>query len=136
MNQEELKNILALHKIWLHSNGTEDKKANLKRANLEGANLEGANLEGANLEGAILRNANLKGANLEGAILRYTDLWGANLEGANLREANLDYCYVSPNTKILGNLLITEFYNKYYNYWQVKSWVELDEAGLARELYK
>ena len=66
----------------------------------------------------------------------HTDLERANLEGVNLEEANLEYCYVSPNTKILGNVLITEFYNKYSTFWVVKSWVELDQAGLGMELYK
>jgi len=111
MNQTELNKIIKEHKLWLVSNGTEGKRADLKEADLREANLEGANLKEA-------------------------DLVGANLEGANLERANLNHCYVFPNTKILGNVLITEFYKQYSSYWIVKSWVEFDEAGLAMELYK
>ena len=126
MNRTELNKILKEHKLWLVSNGTKGKKANLRESDLEGVNLEGA----------ILRYANLKGANLEEVNLKGVDLRGVDLEGANLERANLEYCFVSPNTKILGNVLITEFYKQYSIWWEVKSWVELDEAGLAMELYR
>jgi len=111
MNQEELNKIIKEHKLWLVSNGTKGKRADLRGVDLRGANLEGANLWGVDLE-------------------------GVNLKEADLRGANLEYCFVSPNTKILGNVLITEFYDPYYSWWVVKSWVELDEAGLGMELYK
>ena len=120
MNQTELNKILKEHKLWFASNGVKGKKANLREANLEGAILRYADLKGA-----ILRNANLEGVNLR----------NANLEGANLEGANLKYCFVSPGTKILGNVIITKF-NSYDNFWQVESWVKLDETGLAMELYK
>ena len=156
MNQTELNIILEHHQLWLDSSGKKGKKADLEGVNLRYTDLEGANLEGAilgytdlkrvNFKGVILRYAdlrgadlqgvNLEGANLEGVILRNANLKGANLEGVNLEEANLEHCYVTPGTKILGNMLLTEFYNKYRTFWVVKSWVELDEAGLAMELYR
>jgi len=88
MKQEELNEILNLHKKWLNSE-VGGKRANLERANLEDANLIGANLRGANLIGANLIGANLRGANLIGANLRDANLRGANLRGANLERANL-----------------------------------------------
>ena len=72
-SQEELKEILRLHKLWLA-----DRRGGVK-ANLQDANLQRANLQRANLQGADLRGANLQGANLRGANLR-----GANLQGADL----------------------------------------------------
>ena len=51
--EEEIKEILANHKLWLEGNNT-GKRANLESANLVRANLYGANLERANLESANL----------------------------------------------------------------------------------
>ena len=84
-SEEELKNILNLHKKWL-----DDDPAG-KMANFQGANLQGANFQGANLQGANLRSANLQGANLRGANLQGANLQGANLQGAYLQGANLQY---------------------------------------------
>ena len=80
MKQDELDEILRLHKLWLAG---EDGGA---KADLKGADLGGANLGGANLGGAILAGAYLRGANL-----RRADLCMANLRRANLKGANLDY---------------------------------------------
>jgi len=93
MINEELKEILNKHKLWL-----EDKEkgkradlygADLRGADLHGADLYGANLYGANLRGADLYGADLRGANLSFANLRGADLYGANLYGADLRGADL-----------------------------------------------
>jgi len=136
MNQTELNKIIKEHKLWLVSNGTEGKRADLREAYLRGANLEGVDLKRTNLGGANLRGANLRNADLRGVDLEGVDLWEVDLEGADLRGANLNHCFVSPNTKILGNVLITEFYKQQYSiWWEVKSWVGLDEAGLAEALY-
>ena len=51
--QEELKEILELHKKWLNYD-KEGVRANLKGANLYRVNLKGAYLIGANLDGANL----------------------------------------------------------------------------------
>jgi uncharacterized protein YjbI with pentapeptide repeats len=55
LTQEELKDILEMHKLWLDTEGIEGAKANLEGANLKDANLRGANLEGTNLEGTNLK---------------------------------------------------------------------------------
>ena len=78
MTNEELKEVLRLHQMWLL-----DKEGGV-RADLIYANLRYADLSDANLRGANLRYANLSGANLSGA-----DLSGANLSGANLSGADL-----------------------------------------------
>ena len=53
MTNEEIKNILRLHKMWL------DGVYEGERADLRGADLRGADLRGANLSGADLISANL-----------------------------------------------------------------------------
>ena len=54
MNEQELKEILEQHKLWLHG------EPNGKRANLHGADLHGADLCGANLDFSQL-NLSCKG---------------------------------------------------------------------------
>ena len=61
MTNEELKEVLRLHQMWLF-----DKEGGVR-----------ADLSGANLSGADLRYADLSGANLSGADLRCADLSGA-----------------------------------------------------------
>jgi uncharacterized protein YjbI with pentapeptide repeats len=105
MNEQELKNVLELHRKWVigEDGGT---RANLYGANLYGANLRGANLYGADLRGANLYGADLRGANLYGADLYGADLRGANLGGANLGEIKADFYAVLEKapTEALGLL--------------------------------
>jgi hypothetical protein len=101
MTQEELNEVLRLHKQWLESNGNKGKRADLRRANLKDANLQGANLQGADMQGADMRGADMRGAdmkdaymhraNLKDAKLQNAYLYGAHMRGANLKGANLDY---------------------------------------------
>ena len=98
ISQEELKEILKEHEMWLKDEKG-GKRADLSNADLSGANLWNANLiyadlNGANLSNADLWNANLTSAdltyaNLSGADLSNTDLTYANLSGANLSDADL-----------------------------------------------
>jgi hypothetical protein len=138
ITQEELKEILTFHKLWLDSETAKGKRANLegaylkganlkgtnlrwadlqeadlREANLEGADLRWANLEGADLEGAYLKGANLKGANLREADLQEADLREANLEGADLRWANLEGADISHLTKeeFLKLVVVNEYNN-------------------------
>ena len=101
MTQENLREVLKAHKLWLTSDGKEGELADLIREDLRGLYLPGADLRGAeflwaNLIGADLRNANLRNADLRDADLRNANLRDADLSGANLRDAdlsgaNLDY---------------------------------------------
>ena len=92
MDNEELKQILAEHKLWLNSEGGKRaylQGADLRDADLQGANLQGANLQGADLQGAYLQGADLQGAYLRRAYLRRADLQRAYLRGAYLQGADL-----------------------------------------------
>jgi len=94
MTQENLREVLKAHKLWLTSDGKEGELADLIREDLRGLYLPGADLRGAdflwaNLIGADLRNANLRNADLRNANLRNANLRDADLSGANLRDANL-----------------------------------------------
>jgi hypothetical protein len=91
MKQEELNEVLRLHKLYIQGEKS-GVRANLRRANLIGANLRGTDLRCANLSSAILSAANLRDANLSGADLRCANLIDADLTGADLRDANLSGC--------------------------------------------
>jgi uncharacterized protein YjbI with pentapeptide repeats len=81
--------ILAEHKKWRDSEGSEGSCADLRNAYLRNADLSDANLRGADLRDANLSDVNLRGVNLSDANLRGADLRGADLRGADLRDANL-----------------------------------------------
>ena len=83
ISQEELKEILKKHEMWLR--GEEGGE----RANLSGYDLSYANLRNADLRGAYLYNTNLRDAYLDHADLRDTDLRGADLTGTDLKNVNL-----------------------------------------------
>ena len=93
ITQEELKEILRKHKLWLEGDSSGVKAnlrgANLSDADLSEADLRGADLSDADLHGADLRGADLRGADLSDADLRGADLRGADLRGADLRDADL-----------------------------------------------
>jgi hypothetical protein len=96
----ELERILEDHKLWLSTNGTSGKQADLTgaslkevdltEANLSNAHLAGARLEHAHLEGAELFGAELGGAILNDAALVKADLTSARLNGVDLRGARLE----------------------------------------------
>lgn len=70
MTTEKLKQILALHELWIY-NDNQGIRADFTGADLEEANLRGADLRGADLEEADLTGANLRGAGLRGAYLEW-----------------------------------------------------------------
>jgi len=81
ISSNDLKSILASHKLWIDSKYKEGKRAALVNADLSGANLAYANLSGANLSGANLNKANLEDADLSGANLDDASLEGAIVTG-------------------------------------------------------
>ena len=87
ITQEELTEILRLHKLWLKG----DNKG--IRADLSYANLSYANLSDAILSGAIL-----SGANLSGADLRYCT--GNNMEVKSLQLGTYLISYTSDKINI------------------------------------
>tara|TARA_B100000686_G_C16785644_1_gene975053 strand:+ start:2348 stop:2869 length:522 start_codon:yes stop_codon:yes gene_type:complete len=86
LSGDDLADITRLHKLWLETDKTQGRCADLSKTNLRGASLVGLNLKGANLEDAYLYGAYLKKADLQRA-----NFSGANLRGANLRWADLRY---------------------------------------------
>ena len=112
-SEEELKEILIKHKMWLNNEEDGEKAdlrsanlsyADLRYANLSYANLSYANLSSADLSYADLRSANLRSANLSSANLSYADLRSANLSYANLRSANLSSADLSYADLSYANL--------------------------------
>lgn len=100
MKQEELDEILRLHKAWLKGklygeraelSGADLHHARLQSADLQHAILEGSDLRSADLQGAILENSDLRHSDLRGADLRHAILEGSDLQGAILRGADLQY---------------------------------------------
>lgn len=87
--EEDMKEILRLHEVWMNSVLDPRAEISAYRANLRGANLSGFDLVGVNLSCADFRNATMIGTNFRGANLSNAWLQGANLQGANLCQANL-----------------------------------------------
>ncbi len=93
-SQEELDDLLEMHRLWIKQvlepgldlgpGRANLKGCDLRAFNLDGADLRAAKLEACDLSGVSLMRAHLAGANLSGA-----NLEGANLEGARLRRADL-----------------------------------------------
>lgn len=93
-NQEELKEIVRLHEVWMDSILNPSKETVGMRANFEGMNLSGFDFSYANLSCANFKSSNLVGAKFEGAILskanfECADLQGADLSKAKFRKSNL-----------------------------------------------
>jgi len=105
---EELKEVLRLHRLWIHKNpggiradlsytdlshtdliNVDLTGADLIYSNLFGVNLTCANLFNANLYGANLTHCRLASANLSRAILTRANLTGAHLFSANFTSAIL-----------------------------------------------
>jgi hypothetical protein len=104
MNQQELNNILELHRRWMEE-VEGGKCAYLEGADLHCANLQGANLQGANLHDADLHCANLQGANLQGARLHGADLHYANL---NWNSCDLIAEILKRAARSIGQRMIAE----------------------------
>jgi hypothetical protein len=78
ISEEELKEILEEHKLWLETRYGDEVKG--KCADLSNANLRYANLSNADLRYADLYNADLYNASLENADLENSNLYKANLD--------------------------------------------------------
>ena len=125
ISQEELKEILKKHEMWLKDEeGGERanlsyvdlKCVDLSYTNLRAANLMGINLSDSNLHNADLTCANLRVANLTDADLTNVDLTCANLEGTNLtdadlRNANLKYTNLRCTDLTSANLENVDLWN-------------------------
>ena len=105
-----LADTLALHNIWLASDGRQGFRADLSDGKFVGAvlcgiNFERADLRRADFSGADLRNANFRNADLSGAVLDSTDLWGTDFSGADLTDISMRNCNAGPAAKGLAGAL-------------------------------
>jgi uncharacterized protein YjbI with pentapeptide repeats len=100
MNQQELKNVLDLHRKWILGESAgiradlsyaDLRSLNLSYVDLRYADLSHANFRYADLSFADLRYADLSSANLSFAYLSSADLSSAKLSSADLRFADLRY---------------------------------------------
>ena len=102
---------LALHKIWLESDGHAGSRADLSDRGFAGSvfcgvNFERADLRRADFSGADLRNANLRNSDLTEAVFDNADLRGADFSGANLMHVSLRNSMLGPTTKGLAEALM------------------------------
>lgn len=88
ITEEQLKEILEKHKLWLE-NKEGGEKADLSYADLAGVDLCNANLKGANLQCSNLNGADLGGADLSNALLYGASFVLSNLKDANMSNADL-----------------------------------------------
>ena len=105
MTQEELNEVVRLHKLWLADEvggvkadlswvdlrWVDLRKVDLRRADMHMADLRGADLRGANLAWSDLEGADLRGSSLAWSDLEEASLNEARLEGADLRWADLRF---------------------------------------------
>lgn len=108
--ERSLADVLALHKIWLESDGQRGSRADLSDGKFVGSvlcgmNFERADLRRADFSNADLRNANLRNADLSGAVLVGTDLRRADFSGADLTDISMRDCNAGPATKGLAEAL-------------------------------
>ena len=116
MKQDEIKDVLQKHKLWIDTHGKEGERAKLNYVDLSYVDLSYADLRYAILSYANLNGANLSYADLRYADLRYADLRHAILNGTNLSGANMDYSVWplwggSLNAKIDNKIAIQLLYH-------------------------
>lgn len=117
ITQEELNEILRLHKMWL---GQKDggKRANLSHADLRFLDLSYSDLSYADLSFSDLRFANLSYANFSYVDLDYTnlscaDLSYVNLSHVDLRSVDLDHANLSCAQGLKSNIdFLVEHFEK------------------------
>lgn len=127
--EEELKNILDDHKLWLDSDKQKGKCANLSNTDLSRVNLSYVDLSNVDLSYANLAHANLYHTNLI-----YADLSNTVLIKTKLREV------VTQNTigkKIIAAQINTSRKNNLISYWvDLGIWTTGCFQGTLKELKK
>ena len=104
MTQEELNEVLRLHKQWLESNGNKGKRADMRGADLQNADLQNADLQNADMRGADLQNADLQNADMKDADMQRANLQGADMRGADMRGADMHRAYMKDADMQRANL--------------------------------
>ena len=104
-SDHSLAEVLALHKIWLETEGKKGQQADLSDADSRGAVLCAANFRWAVLAREGFSEADLRNAEFRAAILRECIIAGTDMRGADVRGADLDRAKVrmtSPRRKNKG----------------------------------
>ena len=96
---QTLADTLALHKIWIESNGQQGSRADLSDEKFVGAVLRGMNFERAVLRKADFSNADLRNADLSEAVFVRADLRGTDFSGADLTDISMRNCNAGPAAK-------------------------------------
>jgi Pentapeptide repeats (8 copies) len=107
LSADEIKQMLAEHRLYLETEYHQGHRANFTSADLSGRDYSGLNLRGIKMDRAVLRGADFTGAHLQRANLigvisqeaRFdsADLSGARLSGANLVSASLQNARLAPS---------------------------------------
>lgn len=94
MREKRLEEMLVAHKLWLESEGSEGKRADMRGISLTGgsahfrrADLRRADFSYASFMLVDFRCARLEGANFQGSTFLDVDFRGSNLMGADFRGA-------------------------------------------------
>jgi uncharacterized protein YjbI with pentapeptide repeats len=106
-----LADTLALHKIWLQSDGQQGSRADLSDGQFVGAvlcgmNFERADLRRADFSNADLRHADFRHADLSEAVFVSADLRGADFSGADLTDISMRNCKAGPAAKGFAEALM------------------------------
>lgn len=100
-----LADALALHKIWLESDGQQGSRADLSDEKFVGNVLCDMNFEPADLRRADFSSADLRNADLNEALSASTDPRGADFSGADLTGISMRNCNAGPSAKGLAEAL-------------------------------
>ena len=105
-----LADVLALHKIWLESDGRQGSCADLSDRSFRGTALCGMSFEKADLRRATftatdLRHVSFRNADLRQASFEECDLQWADFDGANLAGLSVDNSVLGPISKEFADAL-------------------------------
>jgi hypothetical protein len=95
LSADEIKQMLAEHRLYLETEYHQGHRANFTSADLSGRDFSGLNLRGIKMDRAVLRGADFTGAHLQranliGVISQEARFDSADLSGARLSGANLE----------------------------------------------
>jgi uncharacterized protein YjbI with pentapeptide repeats len=102
MKQEELKEILSQHQLWLDkileqhqlwldTDGKEGKQADLSAEDLSGLNFRGADLRYSKIKGADFESANCENVDFRHSDLRFSCLAAARIKNADFRHSDITH---------------------------------------------
>jgi hypothetical protein len=103
ITQEELNEVVRLHKLWLSKN-PEGKRAEFCGLGLTNIEIINADLRYADFTMAFLHDVNLSGSNLFKCQFFKASLWNVNLLNTNLQRCRFDKAYLDDTDFTVANL--------------------------------